>query len=120
MLEHDTAGNPITGLRWTRKTSEKIAKELRKTGIKVCANTVVKLLKKQKISQKVNNKYNERSVNVDPKDRDKQFKYIEKQRNLFYSKGCAAVSTDGKKKELIGNFKNNGSVYCREAEKVNV
>ncbi len=120
LLENDTAGDPITGLRWTRKTKEKIAVELGKVKIEVCANTVGRLLKKQKISLKVNNKYNERSVNVDPKDRDKQFKYIEKQRNLFYNKGCAAVSADGKKKELIGNFKNNGSVYCREAEKVNV
>ena len=45
-MEHDTAGDPITGLKWTRKTTEKIAGELRAKGIDVCANTVGKLLKK--------------------------------------------------------------------------
>ena len=45
-MEHDTAGDPITGLKWTRKTTEKIAGELKRNGIFVCANTIGKLLKK--------------------------------------------------------------------------
>ena len=55
-MEHDTAGDPITGLKWTRKTTEKIAGELRANGIDVCANTVGKLLKKLDFSLRVNHK----------------------------------------------------------------
>jgi len=55
-MEHDTAGDPITGLKWTRKTTEKIAGELRAKGIDVCANTVGKLLKKLDFSLRVNHK----------------------------------------------------------------
>ena len=38
-MKHETAGDPITGLKWTRKTTEKIAAELNLNGITVCANT---------------------------------------------------------------------------------
>jgi len=48
-MEHDTAGDPITGLKWTRKTTEKIAGELKRNGIFVCANTIGKLLKKNEL-----------------------------------------------------------------------
>jgi len=38
-MQHDTAGDPITGVKWTRRTTEKIADELRTLGVDVCANT---------------------------------------------------------------------------------
>jgi len=44
-------------------------------------------------------------------DRDKQFKHIAKMRNLYLTKGWAVISIDAKKKEMIGNFKSNGSEY---------
>ena len=46
LMKHDTAGDPMTGLKWTRKTPAKVAAELRKAGIEVGAKTVVRLLKK--------------------------------------------------------------------------
>lgn len=119
-MEHDTAGDPISGLKWTRKTTEKIACELKLHGILVCANTVGKLLKTLDFSLKVNHKKNETNINLDPKDRDQQFKYIARMREHFIKKGYSVISVDGKKKELIGNFKNVGAIYCREAEHVNV
>ncbi len=119
-MEHDTAGDPITGLKWTRKTTEKIAFELNRQGILVCANTVGKLLKKLNFSLKVNHKKNEMNPNLDPMDRDQQFKYIAKTREYFMKNNHSVISVDGKKKELIGNFKNTGAIYCREAENVNV
>ncbi|MDA3790212.1 MAG: ISAzo13 family transposase, partial [Desulfobacula sp.] len=82
-MEHDTAGDPITGLKWTRKTTEKIACELKRQGILVCANTVGKLLNKLDFSLKVNHKKNEMNSKLDPKDRDQQFKYIAKTREYF-------------------------------------
>ncbi len=119
-MEPDTAGDPITGLKWTRKTTEKIACELKRHGILVCANTVGKILKKLDFSLKVNHKKNEKNANLDPKDRDDQFKYIANMREHFIKKGYSVISVDGKKKELIGNFKNHGAIYCRKAESVNV
>jgi hypothetical protein len=119
-MEHDTAGDPITGLKWTRKTTEKIACELRTNGIDVSANTVGKLLKQLDFSLRVNHKKYETNANVDPKDRDEQFQYIAMMREEHTRKGYVIISVDGKKKELIGNYKNDGAIYCRESEKVNV
>jgi transposase len=44
-MKHETAGDPMTGLKWTRRTTAKVADELRLLGIEVSANTVARLLK---------------------------------------------------------------------------
>ena len=44
-MAHDTAGDPVSGIKWTRRTTEKIAEQLRSGGIDVCPNTVAKLLR---------------------------------------------------------------------------
>ena len=44
-LQHDVAGDPITGIRWTRRTTEKIATELATLDIQVCPRTVARILK---------------------------------------------------------------------------
>lgn len=119
-MEDETAGDPITGLKWTRKTTEKISIELKRLGIAVCGNTVGRLLKKLDFSLKVNRKKYEGNANLDPKDRDEQFRYIAEQRKLFIANGFPVISVDAKKKELVGNFKNNGATYRRRAENVNV
>ena len=90
-MKHDTAGDPISGLKWTRKTTEKIACELKLHGILVCANTVGKLLKTLDFSLKVNHKKNETNINLDPKDRDLQFKYIARMREHFIKKGALII-----------------------------
>jgi len=53
-MEHETAGDPVSGCKWTRKTTEKIAQQLKRAGICVCANTVGKLLKKMDVHLRVN------------------------------------------------------------------
>ncbi len=55
-MEYETAGDPISGLKWTRKTTEKIAQELFSIGINVSKTTVGKILKKLKFSLKSNRK----------------------------------------------------------------
>jgi len=40
LMEHDTAGDPVSGVKWTRRTTEKVAAELGAAGIVVCPNTV--------------------------------------------------------------------------------
>jgi hypothetical protein len=50
IMEHATAGDPFSGLKWTRKTTAKIAKQLKRIDIQVSANTVGRLLKQKNFS----------------------------------------------------------------------
>ncbi len=115
-MEHDTAGDPMTGIKWTRRTTEKIANELRACGIDVCANTVAKLLKGLEFRLRVNHKKLSRGSKD---DRDAQFAHIAAQRETFARAGWPIVSIDSKKRELVGNFKNAGTTWCRQPTLVN-
>ena len=55
-MQNETAGNPMSGLKWTKKTTQKIADELNWLGIKVSKNTVGMLLKEMKYSLRANSK----------------------------------------------------------------
>jgi hypothetical protein len=79
--------------------------------------TIRRLLKKQDYSLKANRK---EFTGPPHPDRDRQFRYIRRVRQVFQAAGHPVISIDTKKKELIGNFKNPGQVWCRYAEKVNV
>lgn len=121
-MKYDTAGDPITGLKWTRKTTRKIAALLQAEGIVVGHNTVGKLLKQLNYSLKVNDKKLMSGIKDTPEkqaDKDKQFKYIGQMRTQFAQQGAASISVDTKKKELIGNFKNPGKQWCIGALPVN-
>jgi hypothetical protein len=111
LMKHETAGDPMTGLKWTRRTTEKVAEELRELDIDVSARTVGRLLKKMGFSLRVNHK--KLSSGSGP-DRDEQFTYIAETRERFERQGCPVVSVDTKKKELVGNFKNGGAAWNRE------
>lgn len=111
-MEYETAGDPITGLKWTRKTTEKVAKELRSGGINITPKTVGRLLRKLKFSLRVNHKKVTNS-NVSPDDRNQQFEIIASLREEFANKGNPIISVDTKKKEKVGNFKNEGSAWAR-------
>ena len=119
-MEHDTAGDPITGVKWTHKTSEKVSTELAKFGIIVSAKTVWRLLKNLGFSLRINYKSME-SGNKNPpapKDRDCQFQCIKQKRESFASAQNPVISIDSKKRELIGNFKNNGTSWENEPVQV--
>ena len=115
-LQHDVAGDPITGIRWTRRTTEKIATELATLDIQVCPRTVARILKDLDYRLRVNHK--RVSAGSGP-DRDQQFAYIAEQRAKFAQRGLPIVSIDTKKRELIGNFKNQGSTWERSPQAVN-
>ena len=116
LLEHETAGDPMSGLKWTRKTTQKIADELKSLGIDVGRTTVGKLLKKMKYSLKVNQK--NIGAGKDP-DRNEQFEYISRQRKQAALEGIPIISVDTKKKEMVGPFKNPGAAWRQEAQQVN-
>ena len=108
MMEPETAGDPITGLKWTRRTTRSISEELGSLGIAVSPNTVARLLKLFGFSLRVNRK---RIPMSSPAERDGQFQYIKEQRRIFAAEQLPVVSVDTKKKELIGNFKNAGATW---------
>ena len=115
LMKHETAGDPVTGLKWTRRTTRKIAEELGKLGIAIGRNTVGRLLKEMCFSLRVNRK--KLAGTVDP-DRDEQFKYIGTLRDSFEKMGCPVISVDTKKKEMVGLFKNNGTAWAKESTAV--
>lgn len=115
LLEHDTAGDPITGLRWMRKTTTNVAALLRKSGVHVSPRTVARLLRKLKFSLRVNQK----KLGAKHPDRDRQFHRIARLRRQFARQGDPIISVDAKKRELVGNFKNPGTRWDRKPTLVN-
>ena len=115
-MKHDVAGDPCSGLKWTRRTTRKIAKELWALSIQVSPRTVARLLKDLAFSLRVNRKQISRGSGP---DRNEQFEYISEQRTSFAARDLPIVSVDSKKKELVGHFKNAGTAWNRTPQLVN-
>ncbi len=115
-MEHETAGDPMSGLKWTCRTTAKIAGQLQSLGIKVSARTVAGLLKKMDFSLRVNHK--KLSGSSHP-DRDAQFACIAEMREHCTAEHLPVISVDTKKKELVGVFKNAGAKWDRDPVLVN-
>jgi hypothetical protein len=112
-LLHDaTAGDPVTGLKWTRKTSAKISQELKRRGYRVGPDTVRRLLRELGYRLRANRK--RLNKKHDP-ERDRQMRYLGRQRRAFQQAGFPVISVDAKQRELVGNFKNPGQTYRRKA-----
>jgi hypothetical protein len=97
----------------------KLAEEMERLGHKVGHVTVGKLLEKLGFTLQSNKKSHEGG---DRPDRDEQFAHIAKTAQSFMEMEQPVISVDAKKKELVGNFKNNGTEYhpSGEAEEVEV
>ena len=93
-----------------------IATELATLDIQVCPRTVARILKDLDYRLRVNHK--RVSAGSGP-DRDQQFQYIAEQHAQFAQRGLPIVSIDTKKRELIGNFKNQGATWERSPQAVN-
>ena len=120
IMKHETAGDPVSGCKWTRKTTAKIAKELNRAGIEVSANTVGRLLRKMKFSLRMNLKSLEsgRRKAPDRRKRDQQFRYIRSQVQDYAAQGMPVISVDTKSRELIGPFHQPGRRWSQEPIKV--
>jgi hypothetical protein len=118
LMKHETAGDPITGLKWTHKTTAKIAKELQAGGIDVSPRTVARLLDNMGYSLRVNHKKLSRVSKTSPESRNAQFEHIAGLREKFARLGLPVISVDTKKKELIGRFKNSGAAWSQEPVRV--
>lgn len=115
LLRDETAGDPITGLKWTRKTSRKISRELQRGEYQVGADTVRRLLKKERYVFRANRK--RLNKKRDP-DRDRQMRYLVRKRKQHEKAGFPSISVDAKQRELIGNFKNPGRTYRQKPKDV--
>jgi hypothetical protein len=114
-----TRGDPMSPLRWTSKSTEKLAAELRAEGFEIGADTVGTMLKAQGYSLQATRKTLEGG---DHPDRDAQFQHIASQTQAFQQQDQPVISVDCKKKELVGEFKNAGREWQPEGhpEAVNV
>jgi len=117
MVIPETAGEPSSEQKWVHSSLRQLSRRLAQVGHSVSPPTVSRLLKKLDYSLKANVK---KEAGKDHPDRDEQFRYIDTQKQIFQDAGLPMISVDTKKKELIGNFKNSGQVWCKEAEVVNV
>ena len=117
MLREYTAGDP-TGQRglWTGQRLRALSAELARLGLRVCPNTVRRLLDQLDYALHANRK----SLSGPPSpERDQQFRYLLGQHQEFRRQALPIISVDTKKKELVGPFKNAGRIWCHEALPVN-
>jgi Rhodopirellula transposase DDE domain len=112
LIEPDAGGDPEGKRKFARVSLRRLAQQLKT----ICHVTVGRLLRKLKFSLKTNVK---RLTGPPHPDRDRQFRWIGKLRGRFLRAGAPVISTDTKNSVLIGNFKNPGVHWCRQAEVVN-
>jgi len=105
LVEPDERGDPMSPLRWTCKSLRHLANELAAMGHKVSRTVIGQLLRAEKFSLQGNSKTEEGG---DHEDRDAQFLHINKSVAEAMAANQPVISVDTKKKELVGNFKNNG------------
>lgn len=105
LVEPTARGDPQSPLRWTCKSTPRLAKELTKLGHAVSQRSVCALLAQLDYSLQATRKTREGGKQP---DRDAQFRYIADMAAQYQATGEPVISVDTKKKELIGDFKNNG------------
>ena len=119
LVEPTTRGDPMQPLLWTTRSLRNLVNALATKGHEVCPTVVGKLLRDMGYSLQANSKTREGDQHI---DRDAQFQYINTQAIAFLAANEPVISVDTKKKELVGNFKNNGREWRRQGmpELVNV
>jgi hypothetical protein len=105
LLEPDTAGDPMRFLLWTTLSTRALARELAGLGHRVSQSTVGRMLGAMGYSLQANRKTYDKS---DHPDRDAQFRHIDALAAARVAGGEPVISVDTKKKELVGNYKNQG------------
>jgi hypothetical protein len=105
LIEPATRGDPESPLRWTCKSTRRLAAELTWQRHPVSVNTVAALLHRAGYSLQANRKTREGSWHP---DRNAQFEYLNGMVRRFLDRGQPTISVDTKKKELVGDFKNAG------------
>jgi hypothetical protein len=108
IVEPHTVGDPMKPLLWTSKSVRHIQKELLEQGFKASHELIRQILIEQKYSLQTNRKTKEGGNHP---DRDAQFEFINNKTKEFINDNQPVISIDCKKKELIGEYKNNGKEW---------
>jgi hypothetical protein len=112
LVRDETYGNPESPLSYTTKSLRKIQAYLNSEGYSIGYDVIGDILKEQGYSLQLNQKMMQ--VGNEHPDRDMQFKYINQKCLDFLAAGEPVISIDAKKKEMVGNFKNNGKTYNKK------
>jgi hypothetical protein len=113
IVEENAAGDPMSPLKWTSKSTRTIALELTRLGHPVSSVTVGRCLEDMGYTLQANVKTREGARHP---DRDAQFRYLNRQVKNFRRDGYPVISVDTKKKELVGAFKNAGRRWLPEGK----
>ena len=117
IVQETTAGDPMSPLRWTSKSTRTIAEELARRGHGINAVTVGRCLSELGYSLQANVKAKEGPQHA---ERDEQFRYINRLVKACIKAGDPVISVDTKKKELVGEFRNAGRTWRPQGEPVRV
>lgn len=119
LVEPATRSDPMRTLLWTSKSLRHLSQALAAKGHSLCAMVVADCLRELGYSLQANRKTREGGGHM---DRDAQFQYLNDQATAFLRANEPVISVDTKKKELVGNYKNNGREWRPQAnpEAVNV
>ena len=119
LVDPATRGDPMRLLRWTSKSLRHLETALKALGHSVCPHVIADCLRELGYSMQLNRKTRDGGGHV---DRDAQFHYIADKAKEFLTADEPVISVDTKKKELVGNFKNNGQEWNPKGspEEVNV
>ncbi len=117
LIDGATRGDPEQPLKWVSKSTRNIADELNKKKKRASHALVSRLLAALGYSLQANRKTNEGGKHP---DRDSQFIFINDKIKEFQKNNLPVLSVDTKKKENIGNFKNNGREYCKKGKPTEV
>jgi hypothetical protein len=113
IMEESTAGDPMSLLRWTNKSTVRIAEELTRQGHPASDETVRRKLRQLGYSLQANVKTVE---GASPVERDAQFRSLHAQVRAFLRRGDPVLSVATKKKERVGRFKNPGRTWRPQGE----
>ena len=113
IIDGKTYGDPEKVIHWTTQSLTSIATKLKEQyEIDVSHTVVASELAKMGYSKQLNQKMLQ--VGTAHPDRNVQFEYIDSTSKDYIAKGIPVISIDCKKKENLGNFKNNGAEYCQK------
>jgi hypothetical protein len=117
LVEPEERGDPESPLRWTIKSTRKLAAELTRQGHRIGPDTVADLLRQEGFSLQANVKTVEGKQHP---DRDAQFRYIAAQASEHIAAGQPVISVDAKKRENVGPFAQAGRQWRPRGEPVKV
>jgi hypothetical protein len=109
----DIKGNPMSYVKWTSKSVAHLVAGLQRMGHRIKDTALYTLMQTRHFSMRGNRKDDEGEA---PEDRDYQFRHINRKCEEFAGQNNPVISVDCKKKEKLGNFKNNGREWKKKGK----